>query len=381
MNQTMVSPSQGTRAGGGFRDVAIDVIRGMCLVSMATGHIIWPTGSESLINDLIHLPLLVDGASGFVFLSGVSIALADQGRIRRGESHRQRVRWLLLRAAFIYAIHIVLTLSALLLFSVARWPEWAGPSEIDGRTLAEILTFGRVVSYVDILPMYVVFLLATSLLIRSSTTRALKAISALSAIIYLGSLLRPELTGLRSANDHEVVWVLGTWQVLFFGGFVMGSRWSELRARLGGQWRRRAIVVGCASLLFLLTVRSMYVVFAIVNFGATATWKDRIQNELFSKSLLPLPSLAITVGFGVGVYMLVTELLRRWPRALLPLATIGARSLRVYLASCVSVIVAGASIPSVPGAVQAELLAIAALVGCLLVSRFRPVGKGEPWSF
>ena len=70
-----------TTPGSGGRDRAIDLLRGLCIVSMTTAHLAagsWPWR-------VFHIGTFIDGAVGFVFLSGLVLGITQSGTIERAE--------------------------------------------------------------------------------------------------------------------------------------------------------------------------------------------------------------------------------------------------------------------------------------------------------
>lgn len=61
------------------RNVAIDVIRGLCIVRMATAHL--ATGSVGF--RITHAAVWADGAVGFVFLSGLDPGITQRRTVER----------------------------------------------------------------------------------------------------------------------------------------------------------------------------------------------------------------------------------------------------------------------------------------------------------
>jgi hypothetical protein len=74
-------------AGGG-RDRAIDVLRGLCIVSMTTAHL--AAGSRPW--QVFHLGTFVDGAVGFGFLSGLVLGMTQRRTIDRGRPARRAAK-------------------------------------------------------------------------------------------------------------------------------------------------------------------------------------------------------------------------------------------------------------------------------------------------
>ncbi|MHA1104475.1 MAG: heparan-alpha-glucosaminide N-acetyltransferase domain-containing protein [Promethearchaeota archaeon] len=101
-----------------IRFKSIDIFRGICMVWMFLGHLLewWIRPEYAHVNNFTHVILDSVGASGFLFISGVSIALSYQNRIYKVEVLKEftimRVRnSYLLRALFLLIIAIFYNLS------------------------------------------------------------------------------------------------------------------------------------------------------------------------------------------------------------------------------------------------------------------------------
>src|SRR4051812_42249003 len=70
-----LDPSPAPDVGG--RNRAIDMLRGLCIVSMTTAHLAagsWPW-------QVFHVAVLVDGAVGFVLLSGIVLGITQHRNV------------------------------------------------------------------------------------------------------------------------------------------------------------------------------------------------------------------------------------------------------------------------------------------------------------
>ncbi|MCJ7649990.1 MAG: DUF1624 domain-containing protein, partial [Candidatus Lokiarchaeota archaeon] len=101
-----------------FRFKSIDIFRGICMGWMFLGHLLewWIRPEYAYVNNFTHVILDSVGASGFLFISGVSIALSYRNRIYKVEVLKEltktRVRnSYLLRALFLLIIAIFYNLS------------------------------------------------------------------------------------------------------------------------------------------------------------------------------------------------------------------------------------------------------------------------------
>jgi len=101
-----------------FRFTSIDIFRGICMGWMFLGHLLewWIRPEYAYITNFTHAILDSVGASGFLFISGVSIAISYQNRIYKVEILKEftktRVRnSYLLRALFLLIIALIYNLS------------------------------------------------------------------------------------------------------------------------------------------------------------------------------------------------------------------------------------------------------------------------------
>lgn len=214
------------------RDFRIDTIRGLMLVLMTIVHLSGP--AVGFIYEAIGY---VSEAEWFVFLSGLVAGLTySRYADRSGEPAVWRKAFQ--RAATVYAFHVATFLFLLFLLphlALDQWGEqsWARYfSQSFGMNLLLGLTFLAQPRFLDILPMYVVFLLALPVMI--GLLRREK-----SGWLLLGSFL---IWGFGQAGLREVIFQLFppewgvqlgafdpfAWQLLFVlgvtAGFVM---WRE----------------------------------------------------------------------------------------------------------------------------------------------------------
>src|SRR3954454_9734595 len=95
------------------RDTAIDALRGACIVSMTTAHL--AAGSWPYL--FTHSAVFIDGAVGFVLLSGVMVG-RTQRRIADRDGLLAGQRKLLRRIGVIYAAHLALCVVGFLVVAV-----------------------------------------------------------------------------------------------------------------------------------------------------------------------------------------------------------------------------------------------------------------------
>jgi hypothetical protein len=229
------------------RQLTIDVLRGYFILSMASGHLAFGPVSK-----LLHVWRWVDAAAGFVCLSGFVLGLSQRAKSERGDGAAAQ-RWILRRAAQIWAISVLLTLGALSLRLVhgelAFIPDVLHTERI-GSALLEVAVLQLRVPYFGLLSMYVVFLLAAYLAVwalKRNRDAAVIAVSlALYALVQLGVLAQAP-----AGSDR---FTLTAWQLLFFLGLVAGWRWKDTLLPAVRPWRRHITALAglaVAGFLFL----------------------------------------------------------------------------------------------------------------------------------
>jgi len=141
------------------RDISLDILRGLMLIIMAADHF-----GEPIFQHLYEFAGYVSAAEGFVFLSGMLVALVySRYHTAGGQVLEQRV-WQ--RAGVIYLYHLMVLL-AVFVFTVATqwsgayWTSFANEMQVEP---ARALLSGLLLVYqppmLDVLPLYVVLMLA-----------------------------------------------------------------------------------------------------------------------------------------------------------------------------------------------------------------------------
>lgn len=146
----------------------IDFWRGLVLCTIFVNHV-----PGNILEAITHRNFgTSDSAEAFVFLSGVSLALAYGHRFHRGG--RAGVLLALLRRVLkLYGVHVALSFAAIALFSAGALA-WQRPDLLKGlgldlyvadasTCLIGILSLGHQLGYFNILPLYLVLILAVPL--------------------------------------------------------------------------------------------------------------------------------------------------------------------------------------------------------------------------
>ncbi|MFJ1213279.1 OpgC domain-containing protein [Burkholderia pyrrocinia] len=249
MSLSMPSSAAGQPSRSG-RLIEVDFFRGLVLLMIVVDHI----GASVLSRVTLHAFALCDAAEVFVFLGGFATASA-YGAIAERQGARAAQRRFVRRAmqiyrAFLATSTLMLVVSAVLDHYGIDAPNLALDdvsvmlaSPLTG--LAELLTFQRQPYLASVLPMYVLFALASPVLVPFARRRPW-LLAAFSVASWLAAgWLGPELLdtdGFRwSFNPFA-------WQLMFVAGVLARCRPFYRRIALG-RWGAAATGVACAVVL------------------------------------------------------------------------------------------------------------------------------------
>jgi hypothetical protein len=309
---------------------AIDFWRGFALLSIFANHL-----SDNIFAALTHRNFgFSDAAELFVFLAGISVALAYGRRFLAGQM-LQAVRGAYKRMLSLYAVQIAVSLVGIAVLITAAIllddddfiedPDRDLILEAPLRSIVALFGLAHQFGFFNILPLYIVLLLiAPALLALARFDRRLML--AASAALYMAS---------RAFSWHLPTWPLEgewffnpfAWQFVFAIGLFVGLRLEEPPAyRAWLYWPCAAFVAASA---FVVT-------------DAFSLWPD-LWNGLrgaFDHDKTALGSLRIA-HFLALIYVVqhsrLTGVLRRTP-AYAPLAVIGRHSLPVFATGALLVV-------------------------------------------
>lgn len=329
----------------------IDGIRGFFLISMTMGHIAFFVRTE--VGWLTHHSAgFVDAAQGFVTLSGIVVGLVFGKRMLRGSPLEMR-SGVFKRMSHIWRYHLVL-LCAITALATARpgspFPMFAYQSEtpVLALTLGATLLTGPI--YIDILPMYLVFM--------AFTPAALHAMARGHWIIFAGSSVTAWMLGQTLWPDMILGWFadltgllafdvpiglyfnrLG-WQILFFAGLAGGFRLAQGRLSLHLLSRPFGHFLAIAS--FALTVIFFAVPKVVAYGGLGAEANTELLAAFDRKNMTLLRVMTFAGHFYLVLWLLVAGRHSRmvWLRNIScamdkfvtwrPLVFLGSHSLPVY---------------------------------------------------
>ncbi|MFO1067043.1 MAG: OpgC domain-containing protein [Geminicoccaceae bacterium] len=216
---------------------AIDGMRGLSLAMMVLGHI---GLSGGMLLSRLHLGELgfVQSAQGFFFVSGLLVGLIHIRPYAEGNGQLARGR-LLRRALTLYAWNLGLLIAVLLLAKLVPlswavyqwWLEDLAEPEKPSAVLAALMLYQPV--YLDILPQYVLFLLASPLVLAwvadGRWALALTLSGACWLLVQLGAhqlVQAPVVDALRTIDPEYMpkgAFNPLAWQIVFVTGLVAGA--------------------------------------------------------------------------------------------------------------------------------------------------------------
>jgi hypothetical protein len=299
----------------------IDFWRGLALLMIFIDHV-----PENVFQHVTQQNFgFSDAAELFVFLSGVSVALAYGMRFFDGETVGA-IRALLRRAFTLYWVQILISLLIVGIFvgAAALWHEDDLLEDADTvvssplQTTAAILALLHQLENANILPLYIVLLLVTPLLLALAR-RDDRLMLAASAGIYLAA---------RAFSLNLSTWpVEGTWffnpfawQLIFAIGIVAGRRLKR-----GGIAYDARLFAGCLAVVVIAAVvRTDALGFASGLWEHVHDVLDSGKTDLGFARLVHFLALAYVV-YHCGL----TGLMRR-TRAFPPLCLIGRYGLPVF---------------------------------------------------
>jgi hypothetical protein len=219
------------------RLVELDILRGFLLLWMTFTHL--PTKASIISNQTFGF---VSGAEGFIFLAGFMIGQLEH-RIEQKSGREAAIRDIIKRTARVYAYHVGLLAIAFTVFAeiAARYHRVALQNLLSfyfahpkPAIIAALLLEYRP-SLLDILPMYVIFLVLTLVARRTARRFGWDPVVYVSfgvwAIAQFG--LRAwlyhhvNLFGLGVPEDSTGAFDMYAWQLLWIVGLALGSIYSD----------------------------------------------------------------------------------------------------------------------------------------------------------
>jgi hypothetical protein len=245
----------------------IDGFRGFFLFTMMTAHLNYVLGG--VLPTLNHHRLgWVEDAQGFVFVSGLVIGIVYGKMLLHGTSDKMiSAIWRRMISIFRHHAFLAVAITMLAIFFADRAPEIYhrfGDMPVLYGALTLVLLAGP--EYVDILPMYLVFIAFTPVALIACARGYYLGVIAVSVATWAlaqTGLVGPTLNMLCRAvglADHGI-W-LGlffnrfAWQILYFGGLVAGMAFIQGKLKVESfaapAWRPVFLTALAVTFVFLL---------------------------------------------------------------------------------------------------------------------------------
>ncbi len=310
-------------AGTSGRDLTIDVLRALCIVSMTTAHIAY----GSLAYATAHVLLWFSGAMGFVLLSGLVVGIVQRSTAERAGLGASRAKaWR--RAGVVYTAHLAICAIAFVAATLdpAHSGTFAGAQDFAAwwQPLLAAVTLQINPANASILSLYVILLILTPLATWALVRRRPWMLAAAVAALYIAGQLAPEaftLPRLPGVRGH-IDWA--TWQALYFSAFAIGWWWSAIRARL----RRPAVWASLLAVAALVGTIARVRLRVIPDIQSPSWW---FVDWLFSDSALGIGAILLAFAVLGGLYGALSTLCERAPGVAREVGRIGRRSLDCYV--------------------------------------------------
>ncbi|CAH1683934.1 OpgC protein [Hyphomicrobiales bacterium] len=314
---------------GSKRIDGIDFWRGIVLAMIFINHV---PGNGFEIMTHRHVGFS-DSAEAFVFLAGVSVALAYGGRFLGSQTWRG-FRSLMSRAVTLYGVQIAMSFAAIAIFAVGAlvfdddtiMHEHGRDLFLSNpmRAVVAVTGLSHQLGYFNILPMYIVFLLwAPALLLLARIDDRLML--GLSALIYL---FAREYGWNFPTWPVEGGWFFNpfTWQFLFATGVFIG-----LRLRETGE-------IGFDRRLFMASVVILAVSAFVVTkaFGFLPLLPEQLNSivDMSKTNLAPIRMIHF-LALAYVLYHSGLTLMAKSGNLFAPLCVIGRQSLPVFAAGSI----------------------------------------------
>ena len=289
------------------RDLRIDMLRGFFVFAMIIDHV---RGQSPLYLLTGGNRFYTSAAEGFILTSGLVAGLVYRRMIARDDMGA--LQKILTRAFTLFLLTIGLTLFFLPVSELLYLP-WAQGVDLSNpiKVVVSILTMHRTYYLVDVMLLYtVLFIVAPLAFVMLARGYAWPVLGGSLAIWGLFQVF-PEYASLPWPIAGNYLFDFSAWQLLFFGGLVLGYRQDRIPA-LGCRETRIALVVSGIAMALLIIVFFVIEMPSGLLSGSAGAAVDHgvrawLQDYVFSKvDLRPGRLLASAVTFTF-LFMLATH--------------------------------------------------------------------------
>jgi hypothetical protein len=253
----------------GKRDLRIDFLRGVAIVSMVVNHL----ECRSYFNNITQGHIYASSAEGFVFLSGFVLGFVTLQRINK-IGLNSAMQKLLERAKVLYFTSFILIAGLGLLSSVA--PGMTRPSfdRSPGewwQILLAAATLHLAPPIVDILQLYVLCLLASPAIFWLLRRGLLLPLLTASWTLWWIQQVHPYSFSLQPLDRAHPYFVFSTWQILYVHGVAAGYH----KDKLAKTWKRLPkIPVLCG--MMAIVIAALVAAHFDLQLG---TWPEKVQDR------------------------------------------------------------------------------------------------------
>lgn len=315
------------------------MVRGICIISMVIRHMSY----GSFLDTGFHAPFWIDGAFGFVFLAGLVLGMMERRALQT--TGQVRYRKLIDRAELLFLINFGLLALALIVGqNAAPAADLPRASSFDGwwSSLWLSATLQLPARYLDILPMYVVLLVASTGAFALLRRGKLVALAALSCGVYLLALQWPSLTVLPALQESQAGFNWGAWQFPFVIATIVGWNWEQWRVR-ETLLTKAALYISAGTFGSLSVLAQLLGRFNLTPGAPMRAW----ASDWFDKYNIGPGRIIFGFAAMVLAYWITTWLVDR--QFLTPVVSfleiLGARSLDSFVILCIAVILIPAAAP------------------------------------
>lgn len=283
------------------RILTFDLLRGYFLVAIILDHLSyypnlldWWSGRGNLF---------VSSAEGFFFISGIVLGIVRGAKLA-DQPFIVSAKLLLKRGVQLYITAVIL----MLLFTFVGWFFLENPGLKDGirlpsENIVDIiwggLTFKYIYGWADYLRLYAIFILAAPAAVWLLRRGLWYVVLAISIIIWSQFPHSP----LETAELSQVY----SWQLIFFGGLVVGFYWQPISAWwLALSLRLRKILTGSTIIVAVLTmITGFMLAYGTDLFQLGPAYKNGFESlhpYFVKESLPPSRLLLFTIWFSAAFW-------------------------------------------------------------------------------
>jgi hypothetical protein len=311
----------------GKRDLRIDFLRGIAIVSMVVNHL----ESSSYFSAINRGHIYASAAEGFVFISGLVLGMVTLGRIQK-VGFLEAMKKLLERSGKLYLTSFILMSVLGLLSTVA--PGWTRPAFDFApgawwQILIAAATFHLAPPVIDILQLYVLLLLMSPAIFWMLRKGLWLPVLAFSWSIWSIQQLHPYALSFHPLDREHPYFAFAGWQLLYVHGLLAGYYRKKLQ-EIWSKIPKIPLVIFC----LLIVIVSMTAARYDIQLGLwPAKFSDRVTwLALTDRSRVGFLRLINHIGLFPLLYMIVDTFWQPLYKSLGKLLiNLGQNSLYVYV--------------------------------------------------